>query len=49
MSSLLTRFDLIFVMLDPQNSVNDANQADHVLNMQCVDTKHKEEKKWSQD
>ena len=36
MSSLLSRFDLIFIMLDEHNVDDDIQKANFVLNRSCV-------------
>jgi DNA replicative helicase MCM subunit Mcm2 (Cdc46/Mcm family) len=39
MTSLLSRFDLIFVMIDTHDSQEDALKADYVLSRQCFMSK----------
>ena len=37
MSSLLSRFDLIFILVDSKDSEEDRQRADHVLKRSCVE------------
>lgn len=51
-SSLLSRFDLIFVMIDEVVPETDMLKADHILAIQCVESSQKRDtrrKLWSED
>ena len=50
-SSLLSRFDLVFVMVDVHNPEDDTNKANYTLMRQCISSvrTHAREEQWEEE